>query len=136
VDVTLRDERPLFHQVSLVGEIDLTNARAHGDLLCRVLDLGAGATLLVDCGQIAFLELSGMAMMQRVHRHGIMHGTTVRWVGFSPAHRRLLELAGLDRRLHLDERAAPRQDDQASAARSSASQKRKKPSWSSPIWWK
>jgi anti-anti-sigma factor len=141
VDVTVRHELPVFHQVSLVGEIDLTNADAHGDLLCRVLDLGAGDVLYVDCREVAFLELRGMAMMLRVHRHGIARGTMVRWVGISSAHRALLEIAGLDRRLHLpDVDAATRpeeeRDDQVSESRSSDSQKRKKPSWSSPIWWK
>lgn len=125
----------MFHQVSLVGEIDLTNADAHGDLLCRVLDLGAGETLYVDCRHVAFLELRGMAMMLRVHRYGIALGTAVRWVGLSPAHRRLLALARLDRRLHVCDAPVP-DDDHVNAARSSESQKEKKPSWSPPIWWK
>jgi anti-anti-sigma factor len=123
--------------VSLVGEIDLTNADAHGELLDRVLDLGAGDTLLVDCRDLAFLELRGMAMMQRVHRHGIERGTDVHWVGLSTAHRRLLELAGLDEKLSLrDVPGDPERDVQDKVECSSASQYRKKPSWSSPIWWK
>ncbi|HEY3671945.1 MAG TPA: STAS domain-containing protein [Acidimicrobiia bacterium] len=125
----------MFLQVSLVGEIDLTNADAHGELLDRVLDLGAGDTLLVDCRDLAFLELRGMAMMQRVHRHGIARGTDVHWVGLSAAHRRLLELAGLDGKLSL--RDVPigdaARDVQVNDACSSASQNRTKPSWSSPI---
>jgi anti-anti-sigma factor len=120
----------MFHQVSLVGEIDLTNADAHGELLDRVLDLGAGDTLLVDCRDLAFLELRGMAMMQRVHRHGIERGTEVHWVGLSAAHRRLLELAGLDGRLSLRDVPIgdPARDVQVNDACSSASQNRKKPS--------
>ena len=97
------ERSPVFHQVSLVGEIDVANACVHGDLLCRVLDLGVGDTLLVDCQELAFLDLRGMAMMQRVHRHGIDRGTSVHWVGVSPAHRRLLALAGLERRLLVDD---------------------------------
>jgi anti-anti-sigma factor len=129
----------VFRQVSLVGEIDLTNADAHGELLDRVLDLGAGDTLLVDCRDLAFLELRGMAMMQRVHRHGIERGTDVHWVGLSEAHRRLLALAGLDGKLSLRDDApvsGPAGDAQVNDACSSESQNRKKPSWSSPIWWK
>jgi anti-anti-sigma factor len=122
--VTTGQLLPRFHQVSLVGEIDVANACVHGDLLCQVLDLGAGDTLFVDCHQLAFLDLRGMAMMQRVHRRGVECGTSVRWVGVSPAHRRLLALAGLEHRLFIDDAPtvgvvhAP----QDNAARSSDSQ--------------
>jgi anti-anti-sigma factor len=119
--------------VRLVGDIDVSNADAHGDLLCRVLDLGVGDTLIVNCHQLEFLELRGMAMMVRVHRRSVERGTWVHWAGLSPSHVRLLTLAGLDRLLSID--CTPPAD-QDNAPRSSDSQKRKKPSWSSPIWWK
>ena len=128
----------MFHQVSLVGEIDLTNAEAHGDLLSRVLDLGAGEILYVDCREVVFLELRGMAMMLRVHRHGIARGTAVRWIGLRPAHRALLELAGLDRRLHLCDMPATKDDtvvEQVHTRRRAESSERRKLSLPSPIWW-
>jgi anti-anti-sigma factor len=99
--------------VSLIGEIDVANAATHGDLLCTMLDLAEASTLLVDCSGLEFLELRGMAMMARVDRHGRARGTDVWWAGLSDRHRRLLELAGLDRQLLL----CPPRDGRDSAQR-------------------
>jgi anti-anti-sigma factor len=86
--------------VALIGDVDLANARMHGDLLCRLLDLGHEPELVVDCSELEFLDSQGLAMMYRVHRHGVAHGTPVRWVEMSDRHRRLLQLTGLEG--HLD----------------------------------
>jgi anti-anti-sigma factor len=95
------DDRGSDPSVSLIGEIDVANAATHGDLLCTMLDLAESTMLLVDCSGLEFLELRGMAMMVRVDRHGSARGTEVWWTGLSDRHRRLLELAGLDRQLRL-----------------------------------
>ena len=87
--------------VSLIGDIDVANSVTHGDLLCTLLDLAESSTLLVDCSELEFLELRGMAMMVRVDRHGSARGTEVWWTGLSARHRQLLELAGLDEQLRL-----------------------------------
>jgi anti-anti-sigma factor len=98
--------------VYLIGDVDLVNAAAHGDLLCRLLDLGHGPELVVDCHQLEFIDSQAMAMMHRVHRRGVERGTRVRWTGLSPRLVRLLELTGLAG--HLD----VAHDDDQGAARS------------------
>ena len=97
----VRERGELDPAVTLIGDIDVTNAATHGDLLCTLVDLAEVSTLLVDCSELAFLELPGMAMMVRVDRHGATRGTEVWWTGVRVQHRRLLELAGLDRQLKL-----------------------------------
>jgi anti-anti-sigma factor len=92
--------------VALIGDVDLANARMHGDLLCQLLDLRREPELRIVCSQLEFLDSTGLAMMLRVHRHGATLGTRVRWVGVSDRHRRLLQLTGLDG--HLD--VAPAHD--------------------------
>jgi anti-anti-sigma factor len=86
--------------VSLIGDIDVANARMHGDLLCRMVDLGRDPALVVDCRRLDFIDSQGMAMMHRVHRHGVTRGMQVCWTGMSPRLCRLLQLTGLDG--HLD----------------------------------
>jgi anti-anti-sigma regulatory factor len=142
------DRGPRVKIVSLVGEIDVANADVHGDLLCRMLDLQPGLTLLVECSELDFLELRAMAMMQRVHRHAVDRGGRVHWVGIASPHRQLLELAGLTSQLVLEEAVPDLRNDDARAGADQArdcrpkagcrrdSQKRKNPTWSSPIWWK
>jgi hypothetical protein len=135
------DRGPRVKIVSLVGEIDVSSADAHGDLLCRMLDLEPGLTLLVECSELQFVELRAMAMMQRVHRHAVDRGSRVHWVGLAPRHQELLELAGLTSQLLIETSPPALRDDepggaQDTASRSSDCQKRKNPSWSSPIWWK
>lgn len=93
--------------MQLIGEIDVANADAHGGLLCAMLDLGCGAQLLVDCRELAFLELRGMAMMQRVHRYGVERGVEVSWTGLSEQQLHVLALAGLDRQLVIAEGPGP-----------------------------
>jgi len=97
----VREHRERDPAVTLIGDIDVANAAMHGDLLCTLVDLAEVSTLLVDCSELAFLELRGMAMMVRVDRHGAARGTEVWWSGLSAQHRQLLELAGLDRQLKL-----------------------------------
>jgi anti-anti-sigma regulatory factor len=80
---------------SLVGDIDLANAAAHGDELCAVLDVLDGTVLHVDCSQLDLLEPRGMAMMVRVHRHGVERGIDVVWDGLASRHRDAAALTGL-----------------------------------------
>jgi anti-anti-sigma factor len=94
--------------VSLIGDIDIGNAATHGDLLCRLVDLGHPPTLVVDCRRLDFIDSLGMAMMHRVHRHGVTRGTQVRWTGMSPRLCRLLQLTGLAG--HLDVEPAETND--------------------------
>jgi anti-anti-sigma factor len=103
----VREHREPDPAVTLIGDIDVVNAATHGDLLCTLVDLTEVTTLLVDCSELAFLELPGMAMMARVDRHGAARGTEVWWTGLRVQHRQLLELAGLDRQLKLCPPDAP-----------------------------
>lgn len=125
----------MFHLVSLVGEIDLTNADAHGELLCRVLDSvpatpcwwTAGRSSSSSCGH----GDDAAGAPARHARHRRLLGRADR------AHRQLLKLAVFDRRLHLCDGRRPTSNRyQDNAGWSSDSHKRRKPSWSSPIWWK
>ena len=79
----------------LIGDVDLANAGDHGDELCSVLDGLETDVLHVDCSQLDLLESQGMAMMVRVHRHGVERNIAVVWDGLAPRHHRVLELTGL-----------------------------------------
>jgi anti-anti-sigma factor len=87
----------------LSGDIDMANAAQHCDSLCELVERCRAETMVVDCAQVTFLESSGMAMMLRVHRHGLEHHTRVVWRGLGRYQRRVLALAGLDTILLVDE---------------------------------
>ena len=92
------DGVPVVH---LAGDIDLANAEEHQQELCRLVDDADAPAMVVNCAHLELLESQGMAMMHRVHMHGVANGVTVVWRGLGPHQRRLLELTALDRYLVL-----------------------------------
>jgi anti-anti-sigma factor len=88
-------------RADLVGDIDLANADARGDMLCALLDLCDTGIVLVQCEQLSLLGSDGITMMRRVHRHATARGADVVWTGLSERHRRVLRLAGMDRELEV-----------------------------------
>ena len=81
---------------SVAGDVDLANAELQADDLCALLDRCDARVFVVDCRDLDLLESQGMAMMHRVHRHGVERGIEVVWDGLAPRHVRILEIAGLD----------------------------------------
>lgn len=95
---TVNGDEPIL---CLVGDVDLANASGHADELCAVLDQLAARVLHIDCSRLDLLESQGMAMMVRVHRHGLERKIQVVWDGLAPRHRRVLDLTGLGGYLQL-----------------------------------
>src|SRR5689334_12896373 len=66
--------------VPLSGEIDVANADAIGDRLCETVDATpAGTRIVVDCGDVPFVDSRGLAMMLRVQRHADAAGHALTW---------------------------------------------------------
>jgi anti-anti-sigma factor len=88
--------------VHLAGDVDMSNAKRHGDALCEIVDQCPDAVVVVNCAHLSFLESQGLAMMHRVHQRGTAHGTAVVWRGLDAHQRKVLHITGLDTELFLD----------------------------------
>jgi anti-anti-sigma factor len=88
--------------VHLAGDVDLSNARRHGDALCEIVDESPDSVVVVNCAHLTFLESQGLAMMHRVHRRGTAIGTAVVWRGLGAHQRKVLQITGLDTELFID----------------------------------
>ena len=88
--------------VHLAGDIDMSNAKRHGDALCEIVYQCPDAVVVVNCAHLSFLESQGLAMMHRVHQRGTANGTAVVWRGLDAHQREVLHITGLDTELFLD----------------------------------
>jgi anti-sigma B factor antagonist len=95
MDETLEQRSSPGYAVGLAGDIDLANARVVGDDLCRAIDRANGA-IIVDLGQVTFIDSSAIAMMVSVHKYASLRDRTVTWQGVQPKHRFLFEIVGVD----------------------------------------
>jgi anti-sigma B factor antagonist len=87
--------RVVPHEIQLGGEIDLANAKAIGDALCKALSRGQ-RPLVVDLADVTFVDSSAIAMMLHVHRHADALGVTVTWSNLRPEARRVIRITGVD----------------------------------------
>jgi anti-anti-sigma factor len=99
-DVEARGAPPL--EILLGGEIDLANAAALGDDLCDAIDRAAGNPIVIDLGEVTFIDSTAITMMIRVHTYAKTSRQSVTWRDLQRAPRRTLEIAGVDRALHLE----------------------------------
>lgn len=88
--------------VHLAGDVDMSNAKRHGDALCEIVDQCPDSVVVVNCAHLTFLESRGLAMMHRVHRRGTAIGTAVVWRGLDNHQRKVLQITGLDTELFVD----------------------------------
>jgi len=88
--------------VHLAGDVDMSNAKRHGDALCEIVDQCPDSVVVVNCAHLTFLESQGLAMMHRVHKCGTAIGTAVVWRGLDGHQRKVLQITGLDTELFLD----------------------------------
>jgi anti-anti-sigma factor len=92
-------EDPLV--IELAGELDFFKAETLGKALGQAIEWTRRDTT-VDLTAVSSVDASVMAMMLRVHRTACDRGCSVTWSGVQPAVARMLEAAGLDRRLVLE----------------------------------
>jgi anti-sigma B factor antagonist len=96
--------------VTAAGEIDISTVTR---LRERLFDIAAsGRPLVVDFGQVSFIDSVGLAMLVGTANRAAAHGHSLQVACAPPKIRQLLRLAGLDRRI-----ALPRTLDEALGAR-------------------
>ena len=93
--------RPPTMVVELSGDVDLRNAHALGQVLCRTISFSDG-DLLVDLSNVDFIDWCGLLMMVRVHRHATARDGIVRWRAMKRGPLRLATATGLDQLLHFE----------------------------------
>jgi anti-sigma B factor antagonist len=82
--------------VTLVAEIDVTNADEVREQLLSVVNQGA-SVLIADMSQTTFCDSAGVTALVRAYRRATEGGTKFRAVVTSLAVRRVLEITGVDR---------------------------------------
>jgi anti-sigma B factor antagonist len=96
VDVEIAGGRAV---VRARGEIDMATAGLLGSVLDTIRRPEGCRRVEIDLGQVSFMDCSGLRELLRAKRRLRRQGGTVTLVACSPRVDRLLELAGLDRRL-------------------------------------
>jgi anti-anti-sigma factor len=79
--------------VALRGELDACTCRG----LDERLRGPAGSLIVVDLGQVTFLDSSGLGLIHAARRKAIQHGGNLVVCKPAPAVLRVLEITGLDR---------------------------------------
>jgi len=85
--------------ITLPEEIDMTNASQVHDALAGALDDGT-AVLIADAARTMYCDSATITMLLRAHNRAAAAGAQLR-IAASPAIRRVLELTGADRMLHV-----------------------------------
>ncbi|UCE86989.1 MAG: STAS domain-containing protein [Deltaproteobacteria bacterium] len=97
--------------VSLQGDVDLDSSPAVRELLLRCV--GRGATVFVDLSNVSYIDSSGVASFVEAFQIARRNGTAFALVSVSPAARRVLELARLDKVFTIHESLPGGSDDGA-----------------------
>jgi anti-anti-sigma factor len=85
--------------VTVVGEIDISTVTRLRD---RLFEMAAsGAPLVVDLGQVNFIDSVGLATLVGTANRAAAHGGSLQIACARPKIRELLRLTGLDRRIPL-----------------------------------
>ena len=85
--------------VTVVGEIDISTVTRLRD---RLFEMAAsGAPLVVDLGQVSFIDSVGLATLVGAAKRAAEHGGSLQIACARPKIRELLRLTGLDRRIPL-----------------------------------
>ena len=85
--------------VAAAGEIDISTVTRLRD---RLFDMAAsGAPLVVDLGQVNFIDSVGLATLVGTANRAAAHGGSLQIACARPKIRELLRLTGLDRRIPL-----------------------------------
>ena len=79
--------------VRLRGEVDMATASALEWALVRTID--SGADLVVDVGELTFIDAAGLHALARVDERMREHGRRLRLERASPQLLRLLQVMGL-----------------------------------------
>jgi anti-sigma B factor antagonist len=85
--------------LTLPEEIDMSNTSQVHDTLFRALDDGT-AVLIADASRTMFCDSASITMLLRTHDRAAATGAQLR-IAASPPIRRVLELTGADRMLHV-----------------------------------
>ncbi|HEX5200539.1 STAS domain-containing protein [Paractinoplanes rhizophilus] len=79
--------------VRLRGEVDMATAAALERTLVRAID--PGSDLVVDVGELTFIDAAGLRALGRVDERMREHGRRLRLAGATPQLRRMLGVLGL-----------------------------------------
>lgn len=93
-------DRPNGGSVVAVGVIDSHTA---AELTAMLDECGAGADVTVNLAAVEFIDSSGLRAVLNAHQSLEEHGHKLRLASVSQPVRRLLEITGLDKHLHLVE---------------------------------
>lgn len=85
--------------ITLPSEIDMSNVSQVHDTLVGALGDGA-AVLIADAARTMYCDSATITMLLRAHNQAAATGVQLR-IAASPAIRRVLELTGADRMLHV-----------------------------------
>jgi anti-anti-sigma factor len=86
--------------IQLGGEIDITNARALGEALCKSLSRRQ-LPITVDLAEVTFIDSSAIAMMLHVHKHAEALDASVSWSNPRPQAWQVLHITGVDQVLRI-----------------------------------
>jgi anti-anti-sigma factor len=94
VPVQLTFQRGEVLVAALAGELDMSNVGPVGEQI--IAEIGDHDAVLVDLSELAFMDSSGLAMLNRLAGHTIAKGRHLRIVaGVDTAPRRILEIINL-----------------------------------------
>jgi anti-sigma B factor antagonist len=97
------------YRVTAAGEVDSTSAPVLREQLDTLLDGDVGE-LIVDLGQVTFLDSAGLCVLAAAHRRAVRQDVTMRVLASSRAVVRPLQITGLWELLRVE-----RVDDAASS---------------------
>jgi anti-anti-sigma factor len=86
-----------IHTLHPVGEIDLATADAVVTEWLELVDRERPATVVVDLGEVTFVDSGGLSALIRLHKRVIAHGGRVLLRSASWQLRRVLSITALDR---------------------------------------
>jgi anti-anti-sigma factor len=91
----MADDEGSRFDVSLGGEIDLTNAPESCEELCAAVDR-ASERLAVDLAAVTFVDSRAMGMMLHVHNYALARAKRVTWWNVQPNPAAAIEIIALD----------------------------------------
>lgn len=86
--------------VALEGELEVSEAPALRDLMGALIE-GPQSRVLLDLGQVSFIDSSGIGVLVGAHRRAEEAGARIGLASPSPGVRRVFELTRTDRVLRL-----------------------------------
>ena len=88
-------------RVALAGELDLSSALTFDDELRRIEEDAEAPTLVLDLGELKFMDSTGLRLIVSAHQRAVRAGRRLAIVHASNAVRRIFRLTGMLDRLNV-----------------------------------